>query len=533
MTTLTNAVPNAVPTAVAVHEPSAVSRRSLRALGAGAIAGTAMVTLIPDAWLGDALVPMAVPWGINLVLVVGIVIATSLWFARCHSTAIHRETAWIAVAALLVAAGAAWRSSDELRVLDVGALGVLAVLATFSLRGVSARGRYLVEYVTAAIRTGFSAATAVLRLAFIDIEWNAGASPPSMRGASGVAWGIVLAVPFVLLFGALFAAADTVFSRMVWEAFSLDLSTAAARGFHALVFGAAIAGFLREAFIAERTDTTPPRSASEHLGVPVVTALSAVTLLFLTFVVIQVRYLYGGDAQVQAIAGLTYAEYARRGFFELVTASVLVLPLLMLVEWTVRNGDDGIRRLSRIVSATLLALLGVIMMSAFTRLQLYVDAYGLTVDRFYAAAALAYLAIVLGWFAVTALRGRPAKFVFGSAVAGLAVLGSLHVINPDALILRHNLARDGGRPFDTRHAASLSADAAAELEIALQRFGSEVSPGLCAIAKRVESWRGQPSDWRAWNAARSRARRIAEGPAATKAATACAAVAAASSLRPM
>jgi hypothetical protein len=54
--------------------------------------------------------------------------------------------------------------------------------------------------------------------------------------------------------------------------------------------------------------------------------LGLLDLLFLTFVVIQVRYLFGGAGRVAATAGLTHTEYARRGFFELVTVTALALP---------------------------------------------------------------------------------------------------------------------------------------------------------------------------------------------------------------
>lgn len=495
--------------------------RPMHVLGAGAVSGTAIVMLIPDAWLGDALVPPAVPWGINLAAAVGIVIAAAVWLAGRHAIAVQRQTIWIALAALAVAAGTAWRASDELRLLDLAALGGLAVLATFSLRGVPAHGRMLVEYGRAAVRTAVSGATAVLRLAFVDIEWNATASPPTMRGASGVAWGIVLAVPFVLVFGALFASADTVFATMVWNSLRVDLSMAAARGFHALFFGAVIAGFLREAFVAERSDILPQQHPGSRLGVPVLTALVAITLLFLAFVAIQLRYLYGGDAQVQSMAGLTYAEYARRGFFELVSASVLVLPTLMAAEWAVRGADDSVRSATRWISRSLLVLLGVVMASAVKRLDLYVDAYGLTTDRFYAATALGYLAMVFGWFALTALRGEPARFVFGAAVAALAVLGVLHAANPDALVLRYNLARDDGRGIDVVYAATVSPDAATELQMVFDRLGGAASPDACAVARRLVRWRDPGGDWRAWSAGRARAARIASATPLDQTLAAC------------
>jgi hypothetical protein len=155
-----------------------------------------------------------------------------------------------------------------------------------------------------------------------------------------------------------------------------------------------------------------------------------------------------------------------------------------------------------------LVLLSVVMVSAVVRLHLYVSAFGLTVDRFYAAAGLLYLALMFGWFAWTALRGQAARFVFGAAMLALGWLGTLHAINPDAFIARYNLARADGPAFDAKYVAQLSSDAAPELVMALERFGGDASPASCAIAARLDTWLAAPRDWRTWNLAATRAGRM-------------------------
>ena len=51
---------------------------------------------------------------------------------------------------------------------------------------------------------------------------------------------------------------------------------------------------------------------------------------------VQFRYLFGGAALVQVSETLTYAEYARRGFFELVAVAALLLPIMLLLDWVAR-----------------------------------------------------------------------------------------------------------------------------------------------------------------------------------------------------
>jgi hypothetical protein len=245
------------------------------------------------------------------------------------------------------------------------------------------------------------------------------------------------------------------------------------------------------------------------LGIlPVATALGLVDLLFLVFVVVQLRYLFGGATLVLAAEGLTYAEYARHGFFELVTASALVLPLLTGADWLLRGEPVEHQRTFRQLATVLLLLLAVVMASALERMRLYVGAFGLSQIRLYSTAFMLYLAAVSAWFGWTTLRGQRGRFAFGALVQGFAVLGALHLVNPDALIVRTNFARPGSeRPFDGWYAASLSADAVPSLLAALPRLDG---PTRCAVATGLITQRGrlERDDWRNWNFARARARQL-------------------------
>ena len=123
---------------------------------------------------------------------------------------------------------------------------------------------------------------------------------------------------------------------------------------------------------------------------------------FIAFMLVQLRYLFGGAAHVATTAGVSYAEYARSGFFELVWVTVLVLPLLLVADAVLRPGSRAAQLTFRVLAAALLLLLGVVMLSAMQRMWLYQRAYGLTDTRLYASAAMAWLALVFAWFAASA-----------------------------------------------------------------------------------------------------------------------------------
>ncbi|MGH8310397.1 MAG: DUF4173 domain-containing protein, partial [Steroidobacteraceae bacterium] len=218
----------------------------------------------------------------------------------------------------------------------------------------------------------------------------------------------------------------------------------------------------------------------------VATALAAIDLLFLVFVFVQFRYLFGGDALVQVTPDLTYAEYARQGFFELVLAIVLVVPVLLAAEWLldrrIRRDDLVFRGLAGVQIGLVLAITA----SALQRLRLYHASYGLTESRLYAMVLLIWIGAVLLWLAATVLRGRRDSFAFGTLASGLATVALLFVINPDAVITRANVARMAAAAatvrFDVAYATSLSADAVPVLIDALSALPRDVQ---CPLARHM------------------------------------------------
>src|SRR5438093_12122468 len=139
-----------------------------------------------------------------------------------------------------------------------------------------------------------------------------------------------------------------------------------------------------------------------------------------------------------------------------------------------------------------------------------------------------YLAGAFAWFALTVLRGPWRRFAFGALVQGFAVLGGLHLLNPDAFIVRTNLARPAAhRPFDAAYATSLGADAVPDLLAGFAGLGDQEK---CRAARRLLSrWtpeggggdRPVGDGWRNWNLARARARRAVQQHAALLQATSC------------
>ena len=135
------------------------------------------------------------------------------------------------------------------------------------------------------------------------------------------------------------------------------------------------------------------------------------------FVGLQIAYLFGGQNTLVA-AGMTYSDYARRGFFELVAAACLAGAVAVVLEATVA-------RRSRPYLAALLGLLAltaVVLVSAALRLRLYQDAYGWTELRLYVLTTIVSLAAALVLMTALALAGRMHWLGHGLAVIGVVAL---------------------------------------------------------------------------------------------------------------
>ena len=183
-----------------------------------------------------------------------------------------------------------------------------------------------------------------------------------------------------------------------------------------------------------------------------------VDLLFLAFVRVQFEYLFGGQANISQ-AGFTYSEYARRGFFELVSVAVLSLGLVLGLQWLTRRRSVREGRAARTLNSLLIGLVLVILASAFQRLMLYEQAYGYTELRVLSHVFMIWLAVGLVWFFVTQWM-RPDRFAVGAFVCALGFVTTLNAINLDAFVARQNIARFHlTRKVDAWYLTTLSDDA--------------------------------------------------------------------------
>jgi hypothetical protein len=452
--------------------------------------------------LGDALL-RCFPWGVNFALWGGLLAAAIFFLGRERRQAFAEGGWWLLLPITLSPLAFVWHESLALKALNL--LAVLTALSLIILRACGGRLRVasLMQYAVGSLLAGLNAAFGMFPLLLRDREWTNGFGWIWTRKSVAVLLGVALALPPLLVFGGLFMGADAVFRSLVFR-FVRDVpSHLVIVVFIAYCVGGYLRGLL---FGKERNLVLEKRLIPISLGaIEMGVMLGLLDLLFLAFVAVQVRYFFGGSALVQATTGLTYSEYARSGFFELLAVAALVLPFLLLVHWLLRSDDAPGQRGFQWLAGAQIVLLFVIMASAFQRMRLYEAEYGLSEQRLYPTAFMGWLAVVFVWFCLTVLRGHRERFAFGAMVAGFLLIAALHALDPDALIARTNLSRaQAGHIFDARYASRLSADAVPDLVAGLQNLNPQ---DRCTIAVRLlERWSPPENpDWRSWTYSRSQA----------------------------
>lgn len=250
----------------------------------------------------------------------------------------------------------------------------------------------------------------------------------------------------------------------------------------------------------------PPALTLGSVEIGVILGLT--NLLFLSFVIVQVPYLFGGMELVQSTPDFKLADYARRGFGELVAVSALVLPILLASHWLIRKDSPLATTLFRVFAGIQIGLLFAIMASAGQRLVLLTGnlGYGLTTIRLYPMIFMIWLAVVFVWFAVTVLRGARQHFAWGALWSAFLILGATHVLNPDAFIVKTNIAlMKQGREFDATYNSRLSNDALPGLIDSFDELDSEDKKYVLMNVGNRYCKLSEDTDLRSWSLPRQQA----------------------------
>lgn len=339
--------------------------------------------------------------------------------------------------------------------------------------------------------------------------------------------GILIALPLLAILASLLAEADPIFSNWLQDLIELlrleklpeyILRLALIAFWTFLAAGLLLYALVKsreEKLVSDRGDW-PPR----FLGfTETAIILGAIDILFFSFVSIQFRYFFGGEKNI-ALDGYTYAEYARRGFGELLAVAFFTLFIIMVLSGITRRETRASRVTFSVLTGSMTAFIGVILVSSLQRLALYESAYGFSRLRTYSHLCILWIGALFLAVLILEIAQGHRYFTLATAAAVAGFVLTMNAVNVDGLITRQNIQRlqEEDAPLDTHYLNSLSNDAIpAMIELAGDPYispteGKEIAAVLACRDWSLD-WLDENRSWQSFTLPAYLARKaLAENP---------------------
>jgi len=236
------------------------------------------------------------------------------------------------------------------------------------------------------------------------------------------------------------------------------------------------------------------------------TILSLLNIVYIIFAVIQFAYLFGGNTFILP-SSFTYAEYARRGFFELIIVTVINFAILFFSITFVKKES---RKASTVIRAFLSALViftFILLISAFYRMVLYEMAYGYTYLRIFVQAFMILLFVL---FIINLVYIWYSKMPIVSVyiLCSLILFVILNFANVDVIVARNNINRYYSTgEIDVNYLERLSCDAVAETARLLDCKDEEIVAQVKNYFEREKEILAKQSDWQSYNLSKIKAQK--------------------------
>jgi hypothetical protein len=475
-------------------------------------------------WLFDFLFWKHAP-GINFAIYVVLCLAGGMYLLLgVEKTKPARNTLWLLIPILFFATITFVRTepltSFLAHFLTLFLLGVLAITYL--------GGRWiwygLWDYVSGFLKLGGNMLVKPLTFSAEVRKERAERGDQPKRSAWPVVRGLLIALPILAIFASLLASADAVFDARLQDFLDLlkidNLAEYIFRLSYILIGAYLLVGVFIHAARHSKDEELGNEKKSvlgQFLGfTESAIVLGSVALLFTIFVVIQFQYFFGGQVNIH-IDGYTYSEYARRGFGELIAVAFFSLLLILGFGAITKRESEIQRKTFSALSVGIVALVLVMLLSAYKRLVLYETAYGFSELRTYTHVFMIWLGLLLVATVLLEIFHRERMFALAALIASIGFAVTLPILNVDAFIVQKNIARElngqteyqseGGRVvFDSGYFLNLSDDSIPPIERAFQSADLPDSVreelGAVLLCQQHRRPAKRDSTWQSFNLAR-------------------------------
>lgn len=326
--------------------------------------------------------------------------------------------------------------------------------------------------------------------------------------ASKILIGVIISVPLLAIIIWLLSSADIVFKNLFTD---IPFRTMIKHIFIVLPISIYIFSFIFSIFRAKESNE---KKMYSKIGwklfidpTVLLTILSLLNIVYIIFAVIQFAYLFGGDTFMLP-SSFSYAEYARRGFFELLVVTVINFAILFFSITFVKKESRKANTVIKSFLSALVVFTFILLISAFYRMVLYEMAYGYTYFRIFVQAFMILLFLL---FIINLAYIWYSKIPIISAyiLCSLILFVILNFANVDVIIAKNNINRyfNTGE-IDVYYLEGLSYDAIAETTRLLDCQDERIVAQVKDYFEREKKVLAEQSSWQSFNLSKVRAQRI-------------------------
>jgi len=316
--------------------------------------------------------------------------------------------------------------------------------------------------------------------------------------------GILISIPFLFIILNLLIEADTQFERLISTLPHLISFRAEyfIRLVIILIYTFGFFGFM-QVLLQNKNPIVPKKGSIKPIGMDgiiTLTVLLLINLVYILFIAVQFKYFFSGTLE----DGFTYAEYARRGFFELLFVTLINLSISIAVITLTKTVYGPLKKAICLAMTVLILSSGVLLVSAIMRISMYEDAYGFTFSRVLAHSFMIFLMVILAYTLVKIWLERVSLFHF-YFIASLIYYVGINTTNLDKIVVDKNMARfEATGKIDIHYLNSMSATGILGL-MELYEKNPDV-PGLKDRLKKSKAERGSMNrnSWQSHNLERDK-----------------------------
>lgn len=257
--------------------------------------------------------------------------------------------------------------------------------------------------------------------------------------------GLLITIPVTVVVANLLLDADDAFKHLFNNIFS-NIKSNILIFIYQFGFGLLVAFYLFGLLYANINNTylkkdkiSPQYSLKIFEPLVLYSAVTPVCILYVLFFFSQATYFLSAF-QNTLPTQFSYAEYARKGFFELFAVSLINLAIILLLNLFCKLKSDkkpkGLVFLNVVISILTLLLIT----TALSKMVMYINNYGLTILRLYTSWFMALLAIVFVIIILTQFI-KKSEFVKAIAVSFIIMFGVLNFSDIDGIIANYNISQ--------------------------------------------------------------------------------------------